>query len=200
MDRINLISKSRRQHRQRRVRARLWIGVSLCYAVSLTAVCVAYRGMSASHDLSALGVELAEKQAELTRLEAQQNSLRPRLSEQKLILAAERSISDQPDWSLLLTYLADEVLGDRIVLSGCALAPSAPVEGVASPDAGTLTLTLTGFAQSTTDVSRFILRLEQVGLFDKVSLARTGLEPYLAGQAIAFEARCLMKAGGGAHE
>jgi Tfp pilus assembly protein PilN len=200
MQRINLIPKSRQRDRQRKVRVRLWVGMSLCYAVLLAAACVSYRGMSASHDLAALTAELDEKQAELTRLDDQQNSLRPRLNEQKLILAAEQSISDQPDWSLLLTYLADEVLGDKVVLGGCVLAPSAPGDQADNTDSDTLVLTLTGYGQSTADVSQFILRLEQVGLFEKVTLARTNREPYLAGQAIAFEARCVMVNGGGSHE
>lgn len=200
MERINLIPKSMQLDRRRRVRTRLWIGVSLCYAVLFVTVCVAYRGMSSSHDLSVISAELAEKEAELVQLENQQNSLRPKLNEQKLILAAERSISDQPDWSLLLTYLAEEVLGDEVVLSGCTLAPKAPGEKTAAADGGALVLTLAGYARSTPDVSQFILRLEQIGLFDKVTLARTSREPYLAGQAIAFEARCLMNSGGGSHE
>lgn len=200
MQRINLIPKSRQRDRQRRVRVRLWIGLSLCYAVALGAVCLAYRGMSSTHNLSAITAELAEKEAELTRLDGEQNSLRPKLNEQKLILAAELSISDQPDWSLLLTYLADEVLGNQVVLSGCVLAPSVPGEKVDSTGRDTLVLTLTGYALSTTDVSQFVLRLEQIGLFDKVTLARTSREPYLAGQAIAFEARCVMTNGGGPYE
>lgn len=200
MDRINLIPKSRRRDRQRKVRMRLWAGVSLCYAVSLACVCVAYHGMSPAHDLSVISVELAGKKAELVELENQQNGLRPRLKEQKLILAAERSISDQPDWSLLLTYLADEVLGDRVVLGGCALVPSAAGDEASGARDDVLVLTLTGYAHTTADVSQFILRLEQIGLFDKVALARTNREPYGAGQAIAFEARCLLKAGGGTHE
>lgn len=193
MDRINLIPKSRQLERQRRVRVRLWIGVLLIYAVSLVVYCVAYRGLSTTHDLAALTDELAEKEAELTQLNDQHTSLRPKLNEQKLILAAERSISDQPDWSLLLTYLADEVLSDQIVLSGCTLAPP-PSKGDDASKAkrDALVLTLTGYARTTPDVSQFILRLEQIGLFDKVTLTRTNREPYLAGQAIAFEARCLM--------
>ena len=200
MQRINLIPKVRQRDRQRRVRVRLWIGVSLFYAATLAVVCLAYRGMSSSHDLTSLSAELAEKESELARIESQQKSLLPRLNEQKLILTAERSISDQPDWSLLLTYLADDVMGDQIVLSGCTLAPSAPGDKTGAADADALVFTLTGYALSTADVSQFILRLEQIGLFDKVTLARTNREPYLAGQAIAFEARCLMNNSGGAHE
>lgn len=200
MDRINLIPQARQHARRRRVRTRLWIGLALSYAVSAAGLSAVYRGASSSHDLASLLGELAAYEAELTQLDNQQNSLRPQLSEQTLILAAERSISDQPDWSLLLTYLAGEVLGDQVVLSGCELAPATPGQGTNEADAiddAPLTLTLTGYARTTPDVSRFILRLERVGLFDKVTLTRTNREPYLSGQAIAFEARCLMKRGGG---
>jgi len=201
MDRINLIPERRRLARRRRGRCLAWVVSSLGYSVLVVAVCVIYRGLGAHADTAALAADLAELDAELIQIEGQRSELKPELAEQRLILAAGRSITDQPDWSRLLTYLADEVLGDTVVLSGCSLGP---VEGAAEAQGfgdAPLVVTLSGYAKTTPAVSQFMLRLEESGLFDRVSLTRTNREPFLDGQAIAFEARCLMdNTGGGSHE
>jgi Tfp pilus assembly protein PilN len=197
MHRINLIPESRRLARQRRVRVRYWVGIGLGYSAVVVAVCLWQGGLGTGADVRAQAEELAQLDAELAQIQASQSALQPQLAEQALVLAAGRSITDQPDWALLLTYLADEVLGDQIVLNGCSLGPAQGAQRAGGPDDTPLVLTLTGYAKTTPDVSRFTLRLEQTGLFDRVSLTHTNREPYLDGQAIAFEVRCLMNPGGG---
>jgi Tfp pilus assembly protein PilN len=197
MDRINLIPKRRRLDRQRRIRSRLWIGAVLGYAVTVLAVCLVYGNMVAPRDLGSLSEELAGLDTELASLQQQRDALQPKLNEQYLILTAGQSITDQPDWSLLLTYLADEVLGDRMVLTGCTLAPAGGAIEAHQINDTPMALTLTGYGRTTPDVSQLMLRLEQMSLFDKVTLARTNREPFLSGQAIAFEARCVMQPDGG---
>lgn len=195
---INLIPERRRLARQRRARIRLWAGVALCYTVAVVLVSVGYLTMSSSYDLAALNDELVELDAELASIQQQQQALRPQLSEQRLILAAGRSITDQPDWSLLLNHLADHVLGDSIVLTGCTLLPDGGAVDVGDISGSPLALTLTGYAKTTPDVSRFVLRLEQMSLFDKVTLVSTQRESFLSSQAIAFEAKCMMAPDTGA--
>lgn len=193
MDRINLIPQQRRLTRDRRARIRLWFGVVLGYAATVLVVGLVYSAMASPRDLDSLADELAGFQSELIGIQQQQDSLRPKLSEQQLILAAGQSITDQPDWSLLLTYLADEVLGDRIVLTGCLLTPADCADEAQQTVHAPMELTLSGYAQTTPDVSKLMLRLEQMSLFDKVSLEKTNREPFMSGQAIAFEARCVFE-------
>lgn len=198
MHRINLIPEPRRQARQRRARCRSWVAIGLGYSALVVALCLWQRGLGTGVDVRVQADELTRHDAELIQIQASQSTLRPQLAEQGLVLAASRSIADQPDWSLLLTFLADEVLGDQVVLSGCTLGPTqakakAKAKELTDPS---LTLTLTGYARTTPGVSRFVLRLERIGLFDRVMLTRTQREPYLDGQAIVFEIRCLMSRGG----
>lgn len=196
MDRINLIPKQRRLTRQRRARTKLWFGVVLGYAATALMVGLVFGAMATPRDLTSLGEELTSLDSELAGLQQQQENLRPKLSEQQLILAAGRSITDQPDWSLLLNYLADEVLGDHIVLTGCSLALDQSAVEAEDYNDTPLALTVSGFAKTTPDVSQFVLRLEQMSLFDKVTLINTQREPFLSDQAIAFEARCVLEPGG----
>ena len=197
MHRINLIPESKRLDSQRRKRVRFWIGFGMFYALVAVAGCFVFRSMSPVGDVQALQDQLGELEAELAQVQSQQNAITPRLNEQRLVLVAERSITDQPDWSRLLSHLADDLLGDRIVLKSCTLAPvDGPVETEALNTA-TLSLKLTGYARTTRDASRFVLRLEESGLFDTVKLVNTNLEPYLGSEAIGFSINCVMQQGGG---
>ncbi len=201
MDRINLIPERRQLARQRGGRYRAWVVSTLGYSALVVAVCVVYRGLGVNAGAAEPTEELAGLDAELLQIQEQQGELRPGLTEQRLVLAAGRSITDQPDWSSLLVYLADEVLGDTVVLSGCSLAPEQDGLDVQQLREASVVVKLTGYAKTTPEVSQFVLRLEESGLFDRVSLTRTNREPFLNGQAIAFEARCLMdRSGGGHHE
>ncbi len=201
MQRINLIPNQRQLARQKRVRLRYWLGAVAGYAALAVVACVVYRAASSPVDFAALSDQYSELEVELTAAKQQREALIPELREQQLLLAAGRSIADQPDWSLMLTYLADEVLGDSVVLSDCSLKPAQDHSGDGSLSDTPLTFTLSGYAKTTPDVSRFVLRLEQMGLFDKVTLARTDREPFLAGTAIVFEIQCdLLPGGGASHE
>ncbi len=201
MGRINLISEGRRIARRQRVKRRSWIIAVVSYSVLIATVCVLYRGEDTQADSGTLAEGIAVLDAELAEIEQQQAGLRPELIEKNLVLTAGQSITDHPDWSLLLIYLSDEVLGDEIILGGFRLAPvKGESQGKDIQDVP-MTVTLTGHAMTTLAVSQFVLRLEESGLFNRVSLERTRREPFLTGQAIAFEIHCLMSSSaGGIHE
>jgi Tfp pilus assembly protein PilN len=201
MHRINLISSTRRMDRRQRVRRRSWVVAFVSYSVLIAAASLIYRGIDTYADAGTLTENLAGLDAELGEIEKQRAGLRPELAELRLVLTAGRSITDQPDWSLLLIYLADEVLGEEIILSGCALGPVVGGGQDKNIQDSSVAVTLTGHAKTTSDVSRFVLRLEESGLFNRVTLERTSREPFLDGQAIAFEIYSLMSnGGGGSHE
>lgn len=192
MNRINLISQSRRQARTHRVRCRWWGIGFVGYTITLASACLLYGGMDTFTDAGALSDQLTEMDAELAAIQAEQAQIRPQLKEQRLILTAGHSITDQPDWSMLLIYLADELLGDDVVLSGCVLEPLSDEGKSINLQDTTMSVQLTGHAKTTSAVSKFVLRLEGSGLFNRVSLERTNREPFLDGQAIAFEVLGLM--------
>ncbi len=197
MDQINLIPTHRRLARQRNNRIRLWITAVVGYSSLVLIGCLFYRGLSVSYNMDAMHQDISDYQLTLAELQQKQQSIRPDLKELQLILSAGRSITDQPDWSLLLTYLADEVLGDNVVLVECTLAPDDKQQDALKVNNTPLVLTLSGYAQTAPDMSKFVLRLEEMGLFERVKLTRTNREPFLKSQAIAFEVKCSMPPANG---
>jgi len=196
---INLIPESRQLARQRRVRCRAWIAWALGYSAIVLVACLVFTGLGSHEDPAVIGEDLAVLEAELSQVQQEQSQLKPQLAEQRLILASGRSITDQPDWSMLLSYIADKLLGDTVILSGCSLGPAPGSERADGPPDSGVRVTLSGYAKTTPAVSQFVLRLEGSGLFDRVTLTRTNREPFMNGQAIAFEAHCLIKREGGDH-
>lgn len=197
MQRINLIPKVRQRARQRRVRVRRWVGAVLSYTALVAVVCVGYRAVATPKDLSAMQNDLSDVNDALAKVAQQRTDIQPKLKERQLVLAAGRSITDQPDWSRMLKYLADEVLGEKVVLTHCKLAPMEDPKQAQQVNDTALTFVLSGYAKDTPEVSRFVLRLEKMGLFDKVTLVRTGSQPFMTGMAIAFEVHCELLPGGG---
>jgi hypothetical protein len=86
----------------------------------------------------------------------------------------------------------------QIVLSSCALEPLR--EGVAPPSATAAqsaaatqpkyTLVLTGMGRSQAAISQYVLRLEQTGLFDRVTLIESKRGPFAGGEAVSFRIGC----------
>ena len=192
MKTVNLIPRSRRLARQKRTRYRVWSVGWTAYSFVLIVVCMTVYGVRPSADLLAATEELTALENELAELESDRRSLLPELAEQQLILSSSRSISDQPDWSMLLSYLANDLLNEEIVLSACTFEPVEGAKQDGELGDRPLELKLIGYAKSTPAASQFVLRLERSLLFDKVMLSRTQLEPFMNGQAIAFEIVCVV--------
>lgn len=197
MSRINLISSSRRQARLHRARCRSWGIGFVAYTAVIVSACMFYRGLDAFGDTTSLNDQLAGLDTELAQIEQEKAGIMPELTEQRLVLTSAQSITDQPDWSLLLVYLADEVLGDDVILAGCTLEPDEELARGPEVRNASMTVKLSGHAKTTPAVSQFVLRLEESGLFDRVTLVNTNREPFMDGQAIAFEIDCLISNAGG---
>ncbi len=96
----------------------------------------------------------------------------------------------------------------RIVLSQCELAPvseaATSLPGVAASDGSTVspaatavaqqryTLTLAGMGRSQAAISQYVLRLENTGLFDRVTLIESKLAPFGGGEAVSFRIGCTL--------
>jgi hypothetical protein len=111
---------------------------------------------------------------------------------------ANRTVAEQPDWSVLLALLGS-VKGDDVVLRSVAVGP-APVPAPPPPERGKpapppvvpdTILDVMGVGQTQLAVSQHVLRLEQTGLFSKVALLDTGREAFVNGNAIAFRLQCV---------
>jgi hypothetical protein len=198
MKTVNLIPAARRDAKWRRRHRKACAAACCAYAVLLAcALGVTYVVLSGGGGES-IGDRLASTEAEIGRLEQQATAARAELAASKATIEANRTVAEQPDWSILLALLA-KTTGEDVVLRSVLVAPppNAPVPAAATPGKpGTppplpeVVLELAGIGQSQLAVSQHVLRLEQTGLFSKVTLLDTGREAYLNSNVIAFRLQC----------
>ncbi len=198
----NLIPAGRLLAARRRVHLRRWTVTCVAYlAVMLAAGGLCYAAWAGESEDPA--AELPGALAEIAQTKQKIDVLQRTLTATQIELAANRSVGNQPDWSVLLTAIAAD-MGEHIVLRHCQLDPvgadPAPVKAgrEAPAPAAELTgagqreylLTIAGYGRSQPAVTQFALRLEANVLFDEVKLIQTTREPLLAGSAVAFRLEC----------
>lgn len=201
---INLIPVHRILAMQRRIRVRLWMRIDSICIGGLLIICAV---VTAVFDQSVANVadELAFLEEKVANVNRSIGALRPQLSEVKLTLEASRAVQKQPDWSVLLALLAN-LQGDQIVMRSVKtepMGPGNPAAGVSEiisveensatdDDRSGYRLVLGGLGKTQSAVSQFVLRLEQCGLFERVTVIRTNREGFMSDHAVAFELLCTM--------
>jgi Tfp pilus assembly protein PilN len=191
MPAVNLIPVQRRERAQRKRRARAWaLGIS-SYAATLSVTYAVLAGAWATDDRP-LVEKLARIPNEISDTNRRIDELQTRLRELQSKLNAMRAIADQPDWAILLSVLGREV-GQEAALSELSLEPIAAGEIARSAVPSTrpavvqgYALAINGVARSQSAVSQFVLRLEQIGLFDRVQLVKSSRTTLGEGEATAF--------------
>lgn len=214
VQRVNLIPAPRREARARRAHLRLLTVVLTAYGVLVAAGYVACYALS-DEETEAAFREMHEVAARAKDSDQEIRSLHTTITETQRELAAARAVARHPDWSLLLTLMADSV-PDEVVLRRCVLAPvrredrgdgDPQDDGTDSSEKGSqdsqailmeslnrsYRLQVGGFAMTQGAVSHFVLRLEKIGLFDQVKLIKTNRQLFLNGQAVAFELECVLR-------
>lgn len=201
----NLIPADRRASRRRKVHLRVWIVACLSCAL-LLAVGYGICNAAWNTDDSRFRDDLAEAADKIAVSRQRANGIRRDLVKVRGNLRANRAVGDQPDWSVLLAVLAIN-RSDDIVLSEYRLdsvkdadesgrahadETSGTSSGTLSLESGRFVLKVTGFGRTQPAVSRFLLRLESVGLFDKVTLKKGTRQAFMQGEAVAFELECLL--------
>ena len=197
---VTLLSSARRMARQRRQRTARWAGGMCIYAAALAGLWVAAHMMWSGVDRT-LALDVAATRQRIAQAEQTLGELKPQLTEVQTTLAASHAVGHQPDWSLLLTLLAD-LLDERTVLRSCKLEPKGNAtrrpgaeDVLQRTDAqraahGPYDLHMEGYAQSQSAVSAYVLRLEATGLFQRVTLVDTRMEPFHDGRAVSFRIEC----------
>lgn len=212
MKQVNLIPAARRL-RKRRART-LRAGALFCAAYSLLATAAGAAAWMTLHEtddqLIARTEQVAQSikcsQARLTRIRAQSAAARSQLQ-------ANSRLTQRPDWSLLMGLISDAG-ADQVMLRRVAVRradpPPAPIEikkpgakprpaGESGPVAPSeFAVELSGFARTSLETSEFAMRLEKLGLFEKVTLLETSREPYQGEQATRFSVRCTLVDSSGA--
>jgi len=203
MSDVNLIPPARIVRRQRKARICLWTVVCGIYLISLAALALSAHVFWRDTDDSAI------EQIEFTtqRLEeynSKISELQNTLVKAKAELESGKVISCQPDWTKLLVLVGGE-LKEEVVLEDCRLVTTNKSrEGAAnslpqwlsssSPSAflaeRQYKLELSGFGRTQTSVSQFVLRLEQMQMFDSVELVNSRRKTFLNNEAAAFSIEC----------
>lgn len=210
MNRINLIPAPRLAERRRRQHLRYCVaGCAAWGMLSLAAACMAHAVWRPGDPEAAR--RLAEVNQEVQQTERASTALRAKLAAAQSTLRANQAIACQPDWSILLGLLGQQV-GDRVVLKSCNVRPSTARAAAQAPrraeprrvaarpepqsaaalEAPPFVLEASGIAVDHASANEFVLRLEQTGLFSRVSLLDTAREPFFDKNAIAFRLECAL--------
>ncbi len=166
------------------------------------------------NDNAALPTRLERSARELEAAQQTAAAARDELAGAQATLRATRAIADQPDWSTLLALIGTAT-GDDVMLRTFELQPvssngsaaAGPAKASAAPTAaksagggngtvpgqpGGFVLSASGLAHSQLAVTQFVLRLEKVGLFSKVTLLDTSREPFRDIEATSFRVECVI--------
>lgn len=187
---VNLIPKSRLEAQRRRVRLRWWMTVAGGYGLFLVVALLAST-VAGSRDDQALREDLDHTSAGVERAAARLAHLESELVEASSLLTANRSVGNQPDWSVLLGLIS-QAIEDEIVLRKCSVQSPDPAqrsgfnEQRGTTDEALTTVELHGLARTQVDVSDFVLRAESVPVFRDVTRHDTRREPFLRGHVVAF--------------
>ena len=194
MRHINLIPARRRDAKRRRTHIK-WCAAG-CVAYTIIAgfgtICA---WCSWAGEDPQVHQQIARADEEIHRSERSLADEKTKLAADENRLAAAREIAEQPDWSLLLTLLAQKT-DDQMVLRSCQLRPASDLTGDAKttdarPTSG-LVVIVTGVARTPQNAQQYVIRLEKTGLFERVTLVETRREPFLNGEASAFRADCVL--------
>jgi len=194
MRHINLVPARRRDAKRRRTHMK-WCAVGCAvYAAGATVATAIAWGAWAGEDPQ-VRQQIARADEEIHRTEQDLSEARAKLAVEGSRLTAAKEIAEQPDWSLLLTLLAQKA-DDQMVLRSCQLRPAGGPAGEGkaadAPVAEGLVVVVTGVARSPQTAQQYVLRLEKTGLFGRVTLVETRREPFLNGEASAFRADCVL--------
>ncbi len=193
---VNLIPAARIEKRRRKARIRLWTAICGTYVVLLGGLALSAHTFWRDTDDSAIE-KLVFMEQHIEAYSATISEFQQKLAKAQTELEAGKAISSQPDWTKLLVLLGDE-LREEVVLNDCQLTTLNLQESLSSsPTSAYLAeqqykLELSGFGRTQTSVSQFVLRLEQMQMFDKVELVNSRRQAFLSNKAVAFSIKCSM--------
>ncbi len=197
----NLLPKHRKAALMVRTRARLWLMGGSAYAGIIMAAGLAF---ALSGPRIAVAAELFERQErELSDRKARVQQLSSET--QSVLKKLERlsRIQNHVDVSALVRLITgaqkDQIALDSISLDRTMQQPKEPArkkigadaKGEAAPAATIVyTIDIAGLAKEQPEVTSFVLRLEQSGLFDKVTVVESGKRDVQGAELAQFRLRC----------
>lgn len=194
MNGVNLIPAARRAAKRRARHIRVWLGVAAgCVLAAAGAQGLFWHLWSPQGDDPA--PEIQRLTSAIASAEQQDKAAKNRLREAQAQAAASREIADQPDWGVLVTFLAKQLGRDAAFESLRLSAAAKPVKGNSR---GGRSLVLTGIAPTQEAASSVAIDLKNCGLFESVTLAETRRTDFMGAKAVSFQIECaIVGAGGG---
>jgi hypothetical protein len=194
MNSTNLVPLARQLRQARSTRIRAWsiaLGAALLASGATYAACT-YALADARAPAPA---EFTRAAREVSQFNADASRVRAQLAGVRREAYAARSLSEQPDVSLLFDLIS-RTADEQIVLSRCELTESPSAGKGADEDAaavGGAVLRLDGLATTQAAVAGFVLQLETAGLFNRVALLQSHSQPLFGQEAAAFRIECVMQ-------
>ncbi len=184
---VNLIPYGVRQARRERKHARRGLRVTAVYLTLLLGGTVAYTSLTSRSqaDARAAADRLATVSERAAMLDQQALRTGVQLVETTRRVEGSRVLSERPDWSTLLRLVA-QLAGPEVILGGLS------VQTTGHRITAGASVEVRGIATDPAQASAFVLRLEDSGLFDAVTLASSGREPYAQLTATSFVLRCAL--------
>jgi Tfp pilus assembly protein PilN len=205
---LNLIPVTRLEARRRQTATHRWLVGGAAFVALLIALSV-FVQLRWGGEPADLAQDLSQATAQTEQTRRQLRQLQAELAAVERRLAANRAVTNQPDYAVLLALFARQ-LDDQVILRSCAFEPIPidPPEVSRSRDAADdadaadlppgFSVQASGLAANQRAVSAYVLRLERTGLFHRVRLVNTRREPtnFGSGRAIAFEIECFLATDG----
>jgi Tfp pilus assembly protein PilN len=205
MKSINLIPAQRRQAKASRGRIVKW-GVGLgFYCIVILVGCLAYRHYATGDNWGIEG-QVSKADNHLKSVKGAMATLGAGAAKSRQEFGTVEALAQQPDWSLMFDLMSRS-LGENVVLQSCRLEPLGLLDkgpkGADKADKKTdnspkpARVDLAGVAKGQSDMSDYVLRLEKLGIFDKVRLIQTTPQTFMGGKAASFRLECILAGGEG---
>lgn len=133
------------------------------------------------------------------RIESSQSQIEAQaalLAQRERELQAEKHLTLRPDWSGVIGLIAQQ-FDTKLMMTGCGLADAndAQVRNVLGEQLdevpeGSVWMIVSGVAESNSDVPGLIVRLEALGLFERVVMATSQRERFANGSRTIFTLAC----------
>jgi hypothetical protein len=199
MNHPDLTPKQFIQRSQRQSAVRLWIApVALCVVIAAAAIGLANtRPVDVSGQLAEQRIVQAEARTQTT--ETQIARAEVQLRQRERAIQAEQHLTKRPDWAAVLSVVARQFDGQSM-MTGCTLGRAdepamRSVLGDRRDDAAddSVWMIITGAARANSDVPGLIMRLEALGLFERVVLASSQRETFAGGSRTTFTLACKVR-------
>jgi len=196
---VNLIPTKRLTSKRRLVRLCIWTIVCGAYLTSLAVASLSARVLWPDND-DAIAEQLKATRQNIEQYSSTIIELQEKLAEETSALETVGAVSSQPDWSKLLILLSNQ-LQEEVVLNSCRLVGWAPpgnwktVNGnyqlpITNYKELSARLSLGGFGSTQSSISQFVLRLEEIKIFESVILIDSHRQPFGNDEAVAFSIEC----------